>query len=274
MIIRGIGVISSILGTFTVPIWEKFPIKFLRAHDAEESMFRSYEVSSVNTVIFSFVVAILYADDWKLAMLTSIGVGLAVAFNPLTSYFTSTRKSPVKEIVKSSNTGPATLILSGLSVGMESSVWALVVIAISFILSYLLYQADGAIYVLYAVAMVGIGMLSHTGNNVAMDSYGPISDNANGIGEMAWHGMEDENTIKARQIMADLDAVGNTTKAITKGVAIASAVIAAVSLFASFITDIGRVQAQLGNASSGCYTNQRYTRLYRFPVGWCFTLVV
>jgi K(+)-stimulated pyrophosphate-energized sodium pump len=89
-------------------------------------------------------------------------------------------------------------------------------------------------------------MLSHTGNNVAMDSYGPISDNANGIGEMAWHGMEDEETIKARQIMADLDAVGNTTKAITKGIAIASAVIAAVSLFASFITDVGRVQEQLG----------------------------
>jgi K(+)-stimulated pyrophosphate-energized sodium pump len=89
-------------------------------------------------------------------------------------------------------------------------------------------------------------MLSHTGNNVAMDSYGPISDNANGIGEMAWHGLEDDETKKARQIMADLDAVGNTTKAITKGVAIASAVIAAVSLFASFITDVARVQGQLG----------------------------
>ena len=92
LIIRGIGVFSSILGTFTVPIWEKFPIKFLRAHDAEESMFRSYEVSSVNTVFFAFLVAILYAHDWRLAMLTTIGVGLAVAFNPLTSYFTSTKK--------------------------------------------------------------------------------------------------------------------------------------------------------------------------------------
>ena len=101
LIIRGIGVISSILGTFTVPIWEKFPIKFMRAHDAEESMFRSYEVSSVNTVIWSFVVAIWYAGDWKLAMLTTIGVGLAVAFNPLTSYFTSTKYSPVREIVDS-----------------------------------------------------------------------------------------------------------------------------------------------------------------------------
>jgi K(+)-stimulated pyrophosphate-energized sodium pump len=94
--------------------------------------------------------------------------------------------------------------------------------------------------------MIGIGMLSHTGNNVAMDSYGPISDNANGIGEMAWHDLDDEETRKARQIMADLDAVGNTTKAITKGIAIASAVIAAVSLFASYITDVGRAQVQLG----------------------------
>jgi len=245
LIIRGIGVISSILGTFTVPIWEKFPIKFLRAHDAEESMFRSYEVSSVNTIVWSFVVAILYAHDWKLAMLTTIGVGLAVAFNPLTSYFTSTKSAPVKEIVESTKFGPATTILSGLGLGMESSVWALVVIAASFVAALLLYGGMDKLYVLYGVAMVGIGMLSHTGNNVAMDSYGPISDNANGIGEMAWHDLKDDETKKARQIMADLDAVGNTTKAITKGVAIASAVIAAVSLFSSYITDVSRVQMGL-----------------------------
>jgi K(+)-stimulated pyrophosphate-energized sodium pump len=247
LIIRGIGVISSILGTFAVPIWERFPLKFLRAKDAEEAMFRSYEVSSVNTVLWSFLVATLYAGDWRLAMLTTIGVGLAVAFNPLTSYFTSTKHTPVKEIVKSTRAGPATTILSGLSVGMESSVWALLIIALSFVFAILLYGGSpNAIYVLYAVAMIGIGMLSHTGNNVAMDSYGPISDNANGIAEMAWHDLDDQETQKARQIMADLDAVGNTTKAITKGVAIASAVIAAVSLFASYITDVGRVQAQLG----------------------------
>jgi K(+)-stimulated pyrophosphate-energized sodium pump len=247
LIIRAVGVISSILGTFTVPIWESIPIKFLRAHDAEESMFRSYEVSSVFTVTISFILALTYAQDYRLAVLTAVGVGLAVAFNPLTSYFTSTKKAPVKEIVKSTNTGPATTILTGLSVGMESSVWALFVIAIAFMIGLFLYSGEGnATYVLYAVAMIGIGMLSHTGNNVAMDSYGPISDNANGIGEMAWHDMKDEGTKKARQIMADLDAVGNTTKAITKGVAIASAVIAAVSLFGSYITDVGRVQAQLG----------------------------
>jgi K(+)-stimulated pyrophosphate-energized sodium pump len=246
LIIRAIGVISSILGTFTVPIWEKFPIKWLRAHDAEEAMFRSYEVSSINTILWAFVLALTYGHDWRLGMLTTVGVALAVAFNPLTSYFTSTKKSPVIEIVKSTRTGPATTILSGLSVGMESSVWAAIVIAISFIFGLLIYGSAGPLYVLYAVAMIGIGMLSHTGNNVAMDSYGPISDNANGIGEMAWHDMEDPETLRARQIMADLDAVGNTTKAITKGVAIASAVIAAVSLFASYITDIGKVQLQLG----------------------------
>lgn len=246
LIIRGIGVISSIIGTFTVPIWEHFPWKFLRAHDAEEAMFRSYEVSSVNTIIWSFLVAILYAHDWRMAALTSIGVCLAITFNPLTSYFTSTKNPPVKEIVKATNTGPATTILSGLSVGMESSVWALLVIVISFIFAVLLYGSQASTFVLYAVAMIGIGMLSHTGNNVAMDSYGPISDNANGIGEMAWHDMEDDTTKRARQIMADLDAVGNTTKAITKGVAIASAVIAAASLYASYITDVARVQNQLG----------------------------
>jgi K(+)-stimulated pyrophosphate-energized sodium pump len=246
LIIRAIGVISSILGTFTVPIWEKFPIKWLRAHDAEESMFRSYEVSSVNTIIWAFVLALTYGGDWRLGALTTVGVGLAVAFNPLTSYFTATRKNPVQEIIKSTKFGPATTILSGLSVGMESSVWALLIIVISFIMGLVIYGSEGSLYVLYAIAMIGIGMLSHTGNNVAMDSYGPISDNANGIGEMAWHGMEDDATKKARQIMADLDAVGNTTKAITKGVAIASAVIASVSLFASFITDVAKAQAALG----------------------------
>jgi K(+)-stimulated pyrophosphate-energized sodium pump len=246
LIIRGIGVISSMIGTFTVPIWEKFPIRFLRAHNAEEAMFRSYEVSSVITILVSFVVAILYAGDWRMALLTAVGVGLAVVFNPLTSYFTSYKSPPVREVVAATDTGPATTILSGLSLGMESSVWALVVIVISFIIAMLTYGPDGAIYVLYAVAIIGIGMLSHTGNNVAMDAYGPISDNANGIGELAWHDMHDEETLKARQIMADLDAVGNTTKAITKGVAIASAVIAAVSLFASFITDVAKVQIAMG----------------------------
>jgi K(+)-stimulated pyrophosphate-energized sodium pump len=240
LIIRGIGVVSSILGTFAVPIWVKFPLGFLRAKNAEDAMFRSYELSSINTIFWAFIVAWLYSNDWRLGALITIGVALAVCFNPLTSYFTSTDKTPVKEIVKSTRAGPATTILSGLASGYESSVWALLLIVISFVLALVLFPlSGGGVYTLYAIAMIGIGMLSQTGNNVAMDSYGPISDNANGIGEMAWHNLDDEETKRGRQIMADLDAVGNTTKAITKGIAIASAVIAAVSLFASYITATG-----------------------------------
>ena len=239
LIVRAIGVISSILGTFTVPIWERFPVKFLRAKDAEEAMFRSYEVSSVNTVVWALVFAIFYAHDWRLALLNAVGVGLAVAFNPLTSYFTSAKKKPVQELVDASRTGSATTILSGLALGMESSVWSLVVIVVTLAISYLMFQGQ-PLEMLYAVAMVGIGMLSHTGNNVAMDSYGPISDNANGIAEIAHLGK------KARSILAELDAVGNTTKAITKQVAIASAVVAATALFFSYITDVSIVQQRLG----------------------------
>lgn len=111
--------------------------------------------------------------------------------------------------------------------------WAILVIAGAILASVLIFAGMGTTFILYGVAMCGIGMLTLTGNNVSMDAFGPISDNANGIGEMA--GMEGE----PRQIMADLDAVGNTTKAITKGIAIGSAVIAAVSLFGSFVSVTG-----------------------------------
>ena len=231
LIVRAIGVISSILGTFTVPIWENFPWKFLRAHDAEGAMFRSYEVSSINTIFFAFIFALAYAGQWQLATLNAVGVGLAVVFNPLTSMFTSTRSRPVQEIAQSTQTGSATTILSGLSVGMEASVWSLMAIAVALSISFLIYRDQPLIYALYGVAMIGIGMLSHTGNNVAMDAFGPISDNANGIGEMAHVGP------KAYALLAELDAVGNTTKAITKQIAIASAVVAATALFFSFVAD-------------------------------------
>ncbi|HHS96352.1 MAG TPA: sodium-translocating pyrophosphatase [Chloroflexi bacterium] len=239
LVVRAIGVISSILGTFTVPIWENFPLRFLRARDAEEAMFRSYEVSSVNTVLWSFLFAWWYVHDWRLAFLNAVGVGLAVSFNPITSYFTSAKRKPVQEIVDSTRTGSATTVLSGLAVGMETSVWSVIVIALSLGAAYLVYRGQ-PLHMLYGVAMVGIGMLSHTGNNVAMDSYGPIADNANGIAEMTK--MDPE----AMHIMAELDSVGNTTKAITKQVAIASAVVAATSLFFSFVTDVSLVQARMG----------------------------
>jgi K(+)-stimulated pyrophosphate-energized sodium pump len=231
LIVRAIGVISSILGTFAVPLWENFPIKFLRAKDAEEAMFRSYEVSSINTIIFAFLFSWFYAGEWQLATLNAIGVGLAVIFNPLTSLFTSIKRKPVREVAESTQTGSATTILSGLAVGMEASVWSLLAIVVALSASLIIFRNESIIYMLYGVAMIGIGMLSHTGNNVAMDSYGPIADNAAGIGEMSGVGE------KARHLLDELDAVGNTTKAITKQVAIASAVMAATALFFSFVAD-------------------------------------
>ena len=255
LIVRAIGVISSILGTFTVPMWENFPIKALRAGDAEGAMFRSYEVSSINTIVFAFIFSWFYAQEWQLALLNAIGVGLAVLFNPLTSYFTATRHKPVQEIVESTKTGSATTVLSGLAVGMEASVWSLLAIAAVLGTSFLIYRDQPAIYALYGVAMIGIGMLSHTGNNVAMDSFGPIADNAGGIGEMAGVGE------KGRRILAELDAVGNTTKAITKQIAIASAVIAATTLFFSFVTDIGLVQERLGVVASNIIQSIRVSTL-------------
>ncbi len=178
---------------------------------------------------------------------------LAILIDRLTEYFTGTHATPVKEIKSGADTGPATLILQGIAVGYESSVWSILVIALTIVASIVIFGTipgiegvDRTTFILYGVAMTGIGMLTLTGNNVAMDSFGPIADNANGIGEMSWSGKTDPETKDAQQIMADLDAVGNTTKAITKGVAIGSAVIAAVSLFGSFLVDVGRAQATLG----------------------------
>jgi K(+)-stimulated pyrophosphate-energized sodium pump len=184
---------------------------------------------------------------WRPFLATTAGVLLAILIDRLTDYFTGSHSPPVKEIKKSADTGTATLILSGVSVGFESSVWSILVIAGTIFSSILIFGGVSSepfeqfTFILYGVALTGIGMLTLTGNNVAMDSFGPIADNANGIGEMAWSGSDDEDLVAARQIMADLDGVGNTTKAITKGIAIGSAVIAAVSLFGSFITDVSRV---------------------------------
>ncbi len=250
LLVRAIGVISSIVGTFSVPVWERTVAK----GNAWHAMEIAYEVSSVITICGSTLLAWLYihATDiakpdmvnnwWKPAAMISTGVVFNVIVNRLTAYFTATDKTPVQEIAKSTRFGPATTILSGLAEGYESSTWAVLTIAAAIMVSVLVYGAQGMQFVIYGVALIGIGWLTHAGNLVSMDAFGPISDNANGIGEMA--GMN----AKARKIMTDLDAVGNTTKAITKGVAIGSAVIAAVALFGSFMTDIGVVQQAMVKA--------------------------
>lgn len=250
LLVRGIGVLCSIIGTYAV-------------HDnddkgnAMKAIFRGYFTSAVISIVLFGVVAWFYLQDirggwWRPFAAVSFGVLLAMVIDRITEHFTGTTGAPVLEVKKSTDTGSATTILSGLAVGLESSVWAIIAIAVTIFSSVLIFgsidgleAAERVNFILYGVAMTGIGMLTLTGNNVAMDSFGPIADNANGIGEMAWHDLKGEEVKKARQIMADLDGVGNTTKAITKGVAISSAVIAAVSLFGSYMVDVSNVQEAL-----------------------------
>jgi K(+)-stimulated pyrophosphate-energized sodium pump len=246
LLVRGIGVLASIIGTYNVRGGSG------KSGDAMRAIFTGFLTSAAISVVLFGIVAFLYLRNidggwWRPFMATTAGVILAILIDRLTDFFTGSHGSPVREIKKSADTGPATLILSGISTGFESSVWSIIVIAGTLFASILIFggitsnPVEQFTFILYGVALTGIGMLTLTGNNVAMDSFGPISDNANGIGEMAWHDLDDPETNNARQIMADLDAVGNTTKAITKGIAIGSAVIAAVSLFGSFITDVSRV---------------------------------
>ena len=162
-----------------MPSWEKFPVKVLRAKDAEEAMFRSYEMSSLNTILWSVIFALVYTGEWKLALLNAIGIGLAVAFNPLTSYFTSYKKRPVKRIVESTKTGTATTVLSGLSVGMESSVWSVMIICLALASSFLIYQGMPPIYMLYGVAMSWVNIASSSPVMVSVWRF-PIRQAADG----------------------------------------------------------------------------------------------
>lgn len=246
LLVRAIGVIASIIGTYAVRTKED-------VRDAMKAINIGFILSAVISIIGFSIVGFFYFRipeaealpfwlglgvpglDMRPVWTTLIGILLAISINRLTEHFTQTHRGPVDSIAESCQTGHATTIITGLAVGLESSVWAIGVIAIAILGSATIYQGTNPTFIAYGVAMCGIGMLTLTGNNISMDVFGPVADNANGIGEMA-HLEKD-----ARQILADLDAVGNTTKAITKGVAIASAVVAAISLFNAYITDISNI---------------------------------
>ena len=246
LIVRGIGVIASLIGN-----------AFVRTHetrrDAMGAMNRGFYASAAVATVGFFLVTVFYMRnaqgiEWAPFLATFAGIILAIVLDKVTEYFTSTHFQPVRETSRASQTGAATNILSGLALGYESSVYAVLVIAVSILASVFFF--GGAAYsstpftafvaVLYGVSLTGIGMLTLTGNTISMDAFGPIADNANGIGELA--GLDRS----ARDVMDDLDATGNTTKAITKGIAIGSAVIAAVSLYGAFFTDVRIVQEELG----------------------------
>ena len=228
---RALGVLASIVGVFAV-----------RArHNDKTAMApinRGFLTAGILTVLGTLVVALVYIGDPDglvsnvgLRMFGAVVIGLVLAqvVSRITEYFTSTERAPVREIADATETGPATTVLAGTSSGLESSVWAIVAIAIALGAAIGLGAGDTQ-FTLYLVALTGMGMLATTGVVVSEDTFGPVADNAAGIAEMSGEFQGD-----AQRVMVGLDAVGNTTKAVTKGFAIGSAVIAAMALFASFI---------------------------------------
>jgi K(+)-stimulated pyrophosphate-energized sodium pump len=238
LIVSGIGVIVAIIGVF---------ITRLRATDRSglTAINRAFYLSAVISAVLVAIAAWAYlpatfagfGPDFANVQgnprvvaigAVVIGIVLAAAIQALTGYFTETNRRPVQDIGKSSLTGAATVILAGISVGLESAVYSALLIGAGVFGAFLL-GGTSVVLSLFAVALAGTGLLTTVGVIVAMDTFGPISDNAQGIAEMS--GDIDEH---GARILTELDAVGNTTKAITKGIAIATAVLAATALFGSY----------------------------------------
>ena len=186
------------------------------------------ELKSVADPTFGLAEGVVVNPRFMAIGAVLIGIVLAAAIQQLTGYFTETNRKPVDDVSKSSLTGPATVILAGISLGLESAVYSALLIGAAVYAAYLLGGAS-VLLGLFAIALAGTGLLTTVGVIVSMDTFGPVSDNAQGIAEMSGdvHG-------EGAQVLTNLDAVGNTTKAITKGIAIATAVFAATALFGSF----------------------------------------
>ena len=228
---RAIGVLASIVGVYAVRATS-------RDTSAMAPINRGFLTAGVLTVLGTALIAFFYVgngefnEGWKVLAAVVSGLVLAQVVSRLTEYYTSTETAPVREIAESARTGPATTVLSGISSGLESTVFAIIAIAAA--IGVAIALGGGNIhFVFYLVALTGMGMLATTGVVVSEDTFGPVADNAAGIAEMSG-----EFSGEAERIMVSLDAVGNTTKAVTKGFAIGSAVIASVALFASFIETI------------------------------------
>jgi K(+)-stimulated pyrophosphate-energized sodium pump len=250
LLIAGIGIIASVVGVLGTR-----PGKTDSSGMApiNRGFFTSAAVSLVLVAAASFTYLPSVSDGPDLAVSPQvlgfvsvlIGVVLAATIQQLTGYFTETSRKPVQDVGRSSLTGPATVILSGISLGLESAVYAALLIGGAVYGAFLI--GGGA--ALYAVALAGCGLLTTAGVIVAMDTFGPVSDNAQGIAEMS--GDIDE---EGARVLTDLDAVGNTTKAITKGIAIATAVLAATALFGSYNAQIGVALDEAGDTLGNAFS--------------------
>jgi K(+)-stimulated pyrophosphate-energized sodium pump len=254
LIIPAVGVLTAIIGIFlTRPRAGEGGLKTIN---------RAFYISAAISAVLSAVAAFVYLPDSFAALserddiaalsthpallasvAVAIGIVLAAIILWLTGYYTGTEHKPVQDVAATSLTGHATVILAGVSVGYESAVYTALIIAGAVYSTFLLGGGSIAL-ALFLVALAGTGLLTTVGVIVAMDTFGPVSDNAQGIAEMS--GDVDEDGAK---ILTELDAVGNTTKAITKGIAIATAVLAATALFGSYNDSILAALATVGESA-------------------------
>ncbi|WP_329038617.1 sodium-translocating pyrophosphatase [Streptomyces sp. NBC_00178] len=261
LIVPAIGVITAMVGIFAVA-----PRRTDRS--GMSAINRGFFVSAVISLVLVAVAVFVYlpssyagldgvtdaavsshGGDPRVFALVAVAIGIVLAalIQQLTGYFTETTRRPVRDIGKSSLTGPATVVLAGVSIGLESAVYTALLIGLGVYGAFLL-GGTSIMLALFAVALAGTGLLTTVGVIVAMDTFGPVSDNAQGIAEMSG-----DVTGAGAQVLTDLDAVGNTTKAITKGIAIATAVLAAAALFGSYrdaiataVDDVGARAGELG----------------------------
>jgi K(+)-stimulated pyrophosphate-energized sodium pump len=254
LIVPMIGVITAVVGVFAVAPRQ-------RDRSGMSAINRGFFISAVISLILVIGASFWYlpahfsqlkgvtetsilthggSPRWLAIGAVAIGLVLASAIQLLTGYFTETNRRPVRDIGESSETGAATVILSGISTGMESAVYSALLIGAAVYGAFLLGTGNATI-ALFAVALAGTGLLTTVGVIVSMDSFGPVTDNAQGIAEMSG-----EFEGEAADTLTHLDAIGNTTKAITKGIAIATAVLAATALFGAFRT---QVEGALGSAA-------------------------
>ena len=258
LIVPAIGVLTAVIGIF---LTDPRPSD----RNALATINRGFFFSAIISAVLVFLAAFIYLPArisdldgvsqpvldavgdrdprWIAIIAVLIGLVLAAAIQLLTGYFTETSRRPVRDIGRTSLTGPATVILSGFSVGLESAVYSALLIG-GAVYGAALLGGGSAVVSLFAVALAGTGLLTTVGVIVSMDTFGPVTDNAQGIAEMS--GDIDE---AGARVLTDLDAVGNSTKAITKGIAIATAVLAATALFGSFTDAVASAVAKAGDGA-------------------------